>query len=275
MKDKNHYYYTWKLERTHDGQVEVFNPGLHFKFPFFEFAQIFDARLQTLDISSSRIVTAEKKDVIVDYYVKWQIADLPQYFISTGGNQRIAETLLQQQVNDSLRAQFGRTSINGVVTDDRAKIMTTILQQANKGAKAFGVAVNDVRIKRIDLPSEVSNTVFSRMRAERERAATEFRSKGQANAMAIRANADATVTLTVAKAQAQAAAIRAKGLATASKIYADAFNQDPSFYAFYRSLVVYQNVFNRKSDVLVLRPNSDFLKYFNSINANSKEAKDG
>lgn len=263
-----------KLEKDAKGKVQIFNPGLHLKLPVIESVRYFDIRLRTLDISSSRIVTAEKKDVIVDYYVKWRIENLPQYFISTGGNTQIAETLLQQQVNDSLRAQFGRKTINEVVTDDRSKIMDALLSQSNRGAKSFGLTVNDVRIKRIDLPQEVSNAVFNRMRAERERAATEFRSKGQASALAVRADADANVVLILAKARADAAAIRAKGLAEAAQIYANAFGKNPNFYALYRSLNVYQNVFTNKNDVFILKPHSEFLKYFdNPANTNADSGK--
>lgn len=257
-----------KDSKTH--QVEVFNPGLHFKVPLIETARRFDTRLQTLTIQSSRIITAEKKYVLVDYYVKWRIRDLPLYYTRTGGNEQQAANLLQQQLNDSLRAEFGRRTIQEVVSDDRTEIMAALLKQADLSAEKLGISVVDVRIKQIDLPSQVRSAVFNRMRAERERVATENRSEGKATAEAIRANADANVTVTIAKAKANAAKIRAEGEAKAAAIYAEAFNKDPKFYAFYRSLNAYQNAFNNKNDILVLRPDSQFFEYFDKdVNANS------
>lgn len=259
-----------QMEKNPQQQVEVFTPGIHFKIPFIEQVQYFDVRLQTLDISSSRIMTSEQKDVIVDYYVKWRIQNVPLFFTSTGNNEDVATTLLQQQVNDNLRAQFGLRTIVDVVKDARSQIVNVLQQQANQAAQNFGINVYDVRIKRIDLPDNVSTAVFSRMNAKRVQIATEFRSKGQANAMVIRANADAQAALIVAAAQAKAAGIKANAQAKAAKIYADAFGKDPNFYAFYRSLTVYQRVFNSKNDFIVLKPNSEFMKYFNSSSGSAE-----
>lgn len=250
-------------KNSETGAVKVMQPGLHFKIPFIEQDQEFDMRLQTLDIKSSRIVTAEKKYVIVDYYVKWQIDNLALFYTSTGGNYQQAGNLLQQQLNDILRAQFGQRTIKEVVSEDRTQIMAELLKQANLGAGKLGINVVDVRIKQIDLPETVTNTVYQQMQAERERAATQHRSQGQAAAEAIRANADAKVSLIIANAEEQAAELKASGNAAAAKIYADAYNQDPQFYAFYRSLLAYQAAFASKNDVLVLKPDSEFFKYFN------------
>lgn len=246
------------------GDVQVMQPGLHFKIPFIEHAQDFDMRLQTLDIKSSRIVTEEKKYVIVDYYVKWRINNLSLFYTSTSADYQQAGNLLQQQLNDILRAQFGQRTIKEVVSQDRAKIMAEILKQANVGANKLGIEVTDVRIKQIDLPDTVTSTVYQQMRAERERVGTEHRSQGLANAEAIRAAADAKVTISIATAQAQAAQFEAEGDAAAAKIYADAYMQDPKFYAFYRSMLAYQAVFVSKDNILVLKPDSEFFKYFNS-----------
>lgn len=246
------------------GKPIIKGPGLHWKTPFITQASIFDVRLQTMDIKSSRIVTAEQKDVIVDYFVKWRINNLALYYTRTGGSAQLADQLLEQQLNDSLRAQFGRRTISEVVSDDRTTIMDALSQQANANAQRLGLEVVDVRIKRIDLPTEVSTAVFERMRAERERVATEHRSTGKANAEAIRAQADATATITVATAKEQAAVIRSQGDAAAAKIYADAYSQNPDFYAFYRSLLAYKTSFaDQSNSMLVLKPDSQFFKYFN------------
>ena len=249
-------------------KVFVANPGPHLKWPFIEEVKLFDTRLQTFDIQSSRILTAEKKDLLVDYYVKWRITNLPLYYTTTGGNQTQAQQLLMQSLNDALRAQFGRRTIKDVIADDRSSIMAALLAQANQSAKPMGIAVTDVRIKQIDLPSEVSNAVYERMRAERERVATEHRSEGKAQAEIIRANADATVTITLAQANAKAAALRAQGDAQAATIYADAYSQNPSFFEFYKSMQAYLNVFSQQNSVIVLQANqNEFMRYFTNPNS--------
>jgi len=252
------------------GAPAIKAPGLHFKLPFIETVQMLDVRLQTLDIQSSRIVTKEKKDVIVDYYVKWRIANLANYFKATSGLASRTDLLLEQQLNDSLRAEFGRRTITEVISDDREAIMQSLQQQANKTAKSLGVDVVDVRIKRIDLPEGVSSAVYDRMRAERERVATQHRSQGKADANALRAAADAKVTVIIATADAKAAKLRGEGDATAAAIYAKAYQQDPSFYAFYRSLKAYSQTFNKKNDILVLQPDSQFFNYFNQAKGGAK-----
>ena len=245
-------------------EAEVFNPGLHFKIPFVNQVRKFDIRLQTLTVQSSRIITEEQKFVLVDYYVKWKINDLPLYFTRTGGFAMRTENLLQQQVNDALRAAFGKRTITEVVSGERSNVMKMLKQRANQTAQGLGIAVIDVRIKSIDLPKEVSDSVFSRMRADREQVAMKHRADGRAQAEKIKATAEAQATVTVAQANTKAAKIRAGGINRAAKIYADTYNKDPKFYAFYRSLQAYKQSFNNRSDFLVLRPDSQFFKYFNS-----------
>ena len=241
----------------------VYSPGLHAKIPFIASDLNFDTRVQTLDIDSSRIVTAEKKDVIVDYYVKWRISNLAKYYTSTGGDRSRAEVLLTQQVNNGLRAQFGQRTISEVVSDDRSKIMSSLRGSADQSASPLGIDVIDVRIKAIDLPTEVSAAVFSRMRAERQRVAAEHRANGKSLAEAISAKADADVTVILATENQKAAVIRAKGDKQAAQIYAAAYSANPDFYSFYRSLKAYQATFDSKREVLLLGPNSDFVKRMN------------
>ena len=248
------------LQTLSNGQSDILQPGLHVRTPFISQALIFDTRLQTLDVDSSRIVTAEKKDVIVDYYVKWRITNLAQFYTRTGGDISRAQILLEQQVNNGLRAQFGNRTISEVVSD-RSSIMQHLQEEANNSAQPLGLDVIDVRIKAIDLPPEVSVAVFERMRAERMRVAAEHRANGKSEAEAIRAGADANASVILAKATEQSAQLRALGDSKAAKIYALAYNKDPKFYAFYRSMEAYQMVFNSKDNVLVLSPNNQFFEY--------------
>lgn len=254
-----------RLGRLVDGSnesVKILNPGLHFKIPFVESVRIFDTRIQTLDIKSSRIVTQEKKDVMVDYYVKWRINNLERYFKSTGGNEFKAEVLLEQQLNTSLRAQFGKRKIADLVTGGRDDIMGLLRANAEKQASGLGIHVVDVRIKGIELPSNTSNAIYQRMRADMQKIANRHRADGQAQAEAIQANADAQVTVLLAEALSQGQIMKAKGEAEAAATYANAFNQNKSFFTFYRSLKAYQNSFNSKKDLLVLDLNSAFFEYF-------------
>ncbi len=262
-----------KLRQQSNGQTFVAGPGLHLKMPFLDTVKTFDVRLQNLDIKSSPIVTVNKKNVIADYYVRWEISDVPLYYKRTSGNSQEAETLLEQQLNDALRAQFGLRTISEVVSDDRLAIMHALKQQAKKGAEGLGIKVVDVRIKGIDLPEEVSGSVFERMRAERFKVATELRAKGRAEGEAIRAQADAKSTIIVAQANATANKTRAGGDKHAAKIYAEAYNKNPEFYAFYRSMQAYAQTFNTKDDILLLTPESDFLRYFNNATGSSKNKK--
>jgi membrane protease subunit HflC len=252
-----------KIATDRNGQPMVMQPGLHLRLPIVNQVRKFDVRLQTLDAQSSRVLTEEQKYVLVDYYVKWRIDNLPLYFTRTGGFVNKTETLLQQKVNDALRAAFGKRTITDVVSGERGDVMNLLKQKADESAKGLGIKVIDVRIKRIDLPEEVSSSVFDRMRVEREQAATKHRSNGKAQAESVRAQADATVTVTLATARMKGAKTRAAGEAQAAKIYANAYNKNANFYALYRSLQAYQHVFSNKDDILLLKPDSQFFKYFN------------
>jgi membrane protease subunit HflC len=243
-------------------QVKILGPGLHAKMPFVENVRTFDTRIQTLDIKSSRIVTKEKKDVIVDYYVKWRIENLASYFKATGGNQFKAETLLEQQLNTYLRAQFGKRTISDVVSGGRDDLMEVLRQRAEEQAGQLGIHVVDVRIKGIELPANTSNAIYQRMRADMQKIANRHRADGNAAAEAIQAGADAKVTVLLAKARSEGQMIRAQGQAKAATIYAQAFSQNKDFFVFYRSLKAYENSFNNKQDVFVLDQDSAFFTYF-------------
>lgn len=255
------------------GKVKVLSPGLHFKVPFIQTVRVFDTRIQTLDIKSSRIVTKEKKDVLVDYYVKWRIDDLAFYFKATGGNQFKAETLLEQQLNTALRAQFGRRTIPDVVSGARDDVMDVLQKRAEEQAGQLGMYVVDVRIKGIELPPSTSNAIYQRMRADMQKIANRHRADGQAEAEAIQANADAKVTIILAEASSKGLAIRAEGQAKAAAIYAAAYNKNKDFFSFYRNLKAYENSFNNKQDILVLDENSSFFSYF--MNGPSKSNSQG
>ncbi len=243
-------------------EIKVLQPGLHAKLPFFETTRIFDTRIQTLDIKSSRIVTKEKKDVLVDYYVKWRIVDLSHYFKATGGNQFKAETLLEQQLNTSLRAQFGKRTISDVVSGGRDDVMEVLREGAEKGAAKLGIYVVDVRIKGIELPANTSNAIYQRMRADMQKIANKHRADGQAEAESIQAGADAKVTVTLAKARSDGERIKALGQADAAKVYSEAFAKNQDFFKFYRSLKAYAESFNSKDSMLVLDQSSAFFDYF-------------
>lgn len=250
------------VENSETGEVKILGPGLHFKLPFIENVRIFDTRIQTIDIKSTRIVTREKKDVMVDYYVKWRIASLAKYFKATGGNAFKAETLLEQQLNTSLRAQFGKRTIPEVVSGGRDDIMNVLKDRAEEQASHLGIYVVDVRIKGIELPASTSNAIYQRMRADMKKIANRHRADGNAAAEEIRAAADAKVTVTLAAARSEGQSIRAQGQAEAAAIYAKAFGQNKDFFAFYRSLKAYVESFNSKQDILVLDQSSVFFNYF-------------
>ncbi|WED43429.1 protease modulator HflC [Legionella cardiaca] len=241
--------------------VKILGPGLHIKTPFIETVRIFDTRIQTLDIKSSRIVTKEKKDVIADYYVKWRIANLAQYYKSTGGNEFKAETLLEQQLNTSLRAEFGKRTISDI-SGGREDVTEKLRDKAEQQAKQLGIQIVDVRIKGIELPENTSNNIFQLMRANMQKIANSHRADGNAIAEAIKAAADAQVTILLAQAQSEGQKTRAKGQAEAARIYAEAFSKNPDFFTFYRSLKAYEGSFDSKQDILVLDQSSPFFDYF-------------
>jgi membrane protease subunit HflC len=240
-------------------------PGLYFKLPLVQNVRYFDTRILTMDSAEpERFITSEKKNVLVDSFVKWRIIDVKQYYVSVGGDEARAQTRLQQTVNDSLRAEFGKRTIHDVVSGERNQIMEILRQKADQDARGIGVQVLDVRLKRVDLPSEVSESVYRRMEAERKRVANELRSTGGAEAEKIRADADRQREVLLAEAYREAQRTKGDGDARASAIYAGAYSQNPEFYAFYRSLEAYRQSFKGKSDVMVLEPSSEFFKYLKS-----------
>jgi membrane protease subunit HflC len=247
---------------TKTGQVKIFSPGLHMKTPFIETVRVFDTRIQTLDIKSSRIVTREKKDVMVDYYAKWRVENMAQYFKSTGGNSLKAETLLEQQLNTLLRAEFGKRTIPELVSGERGDVMVALLQSAEKQASELGIHVVDVRIKGIELPANTSNAIYQRMRADMQKIANRHRADGHAEAEFVQAQADANVTVLLATARSDGQKARALGKAKAAGIYAKAYGQNKPFFSFYRSLIAYQDSFNSKQDIFVLDQSSAFFDYF-------------
>lgn len=240
-----------------------YKPGLHWMIPFVNNVKIFDGRIQTLDANPQRFLTGEKKDVIVDSFVKWRIANVGQYYRSTGGSPLRTATLLAERINTSLRDEFGKRTIVEVVSGERAEIMALLTKEADEKANELGVEVIDVRIKRIDLPSEVSGSVYERMRAERERVARDWRAQGDEAAEKITADADRQRTIILANAFRDAEKLRGEGDAKAAAIYAKAYESNSEFYAFYRSLSAYRSVFSDSGNMMVLKPDSEFFKYFN------------
>ncbi len=239
-----------------------YKPGLHWMIPFINNVKKFDGRIQTLDARPQRFLTVEKKDVIVDSFVKWRIANVGQYYRSTGGNPTRTSSLLAERINTSLRDEFGKRTIKEVVSGERAEIMALLTKDADEKANELGVEVIDVRIKRIDLPTEVSGSVYERMRAERERVARDLRAKGDEAAEKIRAEADRQRKVILANAFRDSEKLRGEGDAKAAAIYAKAYNTNSEFYAFYRSLSAYRNVFSASNNMMVLKPDSEFFKYF-------------
>ncbi|MDD5403939.1 MAG: protease modulator HflC [Sulfuricella sp.] len=237
-------------------------PGLYFKVPLLQDVRFFDTRLRTLDPSESeRFITSEKKNVLVDYFVKWRIVDAKQYFVSVAGDETQAEKRLTQTVNDGLRAEFGKRTVHDVVSGERDQIMEILRQKADIDARKIGIQVVDVRLKRVELPQEVSESVYQRMEAERKRVANELRSQGAAEAEKIRADADRQREVILAEAYRTAQQTKGEGDAKAAAIYAAAYGQNPEFYSFYRSMEAYRQSFKNKSDVMVLEPNSEFFRY--------------
>jgi len=240
-------------------------PGLAFKLPLVDNVRYFDKRVLTIDSAEpERFLTSEKKNVLVDLFVKWRISDVEKYYLSVNGDEARAQTRLLQTIHDGLRAEFGNRTVHDVVSGERDKIMELMRQKANEDAQKIGVEVLDVRVKRVDLPQEVSESVYRRMDAERKRVANELRSTGAAESEKIRADADKQREVILAQAYRDAQRVKGEGDAKAAAIYARAYEQNPEFYAFYRSLEAYRQSFRSKGDVLVLDPSSEFFKYLKS-----------
>jgi membrane protease subunit HflC len=239
-----------------------YDPGLHFKVPFINNVRKYDARVQSLDTDPERFLTAEKKNVIVDSFVIWRIADVGRFYTAVAGDPNRANLRLDQIIKDGLRSEFSKRTLQEVVSGDRRQIMEILSTIASREAKQLGIDVLDVRIKRINLPDEVSSSVFRRMRAERERVARDFRSRGAEAAERIRADADRQSTVILAEAYRDAERTRGEGDARAAEIYAKAYGRNPDFFGFYRSLNAYRSAFSSKDDILVLQPESPFFRYF-------------
>ncbi|MDP3858049.1 MAG: protease modulator HflC [Stagnimonas sp.] len=238
-----------------------FEPGLHFKLPFIQSVKKFDGRTLTLDNQTENFLTVEKKNLEVDFYVKWRIADALQYYRSTGGQELVAADRLSSIVNRGLRDQFGSRTIQQAVDSQRDQMMQELEKGVVEKVKELGVEIVDVRIKSINLPQNVSNAVYDRMRAERARIASDFRARGAEEAEKIRAEADREAQVTVANAYRDAEKLRGEGDAKAAEIYARAYGADVEFYRFYRSLSAYRDSFG-VGDVMVLEPKGEFFRTF-------------
>jgi membrane protease subunit HflC len=246
-------------------------PGLYFKVPLMQNVRFFDSRILTLDTGEpERFITAEKKNVMVDSFVKWRIVDVKQYYVSVGGDEVRARTRLMQTVNSSMREEFGKRTIHEVVSGEREKIMTVLREKTDADARKIGVQVLDVRLKRVDFPLEISESVYRRMDAERKRVANELRASGAADGEKIKADADRQREVILAEAYRTAQKTKGEGDAKASALYAAAFGSNPEFYSFYRSLEAYKQSFRNKSDVMVLDPSSSFFKYLKSSGKGGK-----
>jgi len=245
-----------EIQRTDD------EPGLHFMVPIMNTVRKFEARLLNMDQEPQRFLTAEKKDVIVDYYAKWRISDVGKFYTSTrGGDIQYANGLLGQRINRALRDEFGKRTVQEVVAGERGEILDIVAGATQQLKDELGISVVDVRTKRIDLPEEVSNSVYARMRAERTRVAKDFRARGSEASERIKANADKEREIIVANAEKDAEIIRGEGDARATEIYASAFNKNEEFFNFYRSINAYRNSFGN-NDILLVEPESEFFKYF-------------
>ncbi len=271
--------------RTSDAELNIFQPGLHLKIPFIDKVRVLDARMQTLSSSADRFVTSEKKDLIIDSYVKWRISDPATFYLTTaGGNYQQAEELLRRRITNSLRSQIGRLTIHAIVSGQdststenefdsnseqaiigaskRDEVMQNALRDLGSSAVELGITIIDVRIKQINLPPEVSNSIYQRMRAERDAVAKLHRSQGRREAEIIRAEADRNVVVKIAEAEREARMLKGEGDAEATRIYAESYSQNPELFEFLRSMDAYRNSMKSGSDVLVLKPDSEFFRYF-------------
>ncbi|MEB4589947.1 protease modulator HflC [Candidatus Thiothrix sp. Deng01] len=247
-------------------------PGLHFRAPFINTVSKFPSQILTLSSESERFLTGEKKYVQVDFFVKWRIQDFASFYRSTGGGRvedaiQNAQNRLEQLMKDGLRNEFSRRTIEEALSAERGMIMQGLENKSNEVAKQLGIEIVDVRVSKIDFPETVSNSVFERMRSERQRVAEDFRSRGKEEAEKIRADADRQATIIKAEAYREAEKIRGEGDAKAAEVYASAYQQDPEFYAFYRSINAYKNTLGKGNDMMVLEPDSEFFRYFKQQSA--------
>ncbi|MDD2344271.1 MAG: protease modulator HflC [Tolumonas sp.] len=254
-----------KVIREGDSDIpKVYEPGLHWKWPFIDDVRKLDARIQTLDGQADRFVTSEKKDLIIDSYVKWRIEDFAKFYLATGGGSRAqAESLLKRKINNGLRSEIGSRTIKDIVSGERTEVMEDALRQMARSSE-LGIKVVDVRIKQINLPLEVSNSIYQRMRAERNSVAREHRSQGREKAEMLRANIDRRVTVMIAEAQRKSRQVKGEGDAAAARIYAETYKQNPELFSFLRSLDAYKNSFKSGKDYMVLSTDNEFFKYLKS-----------
>lgn len=239
-------------------------PGLKFKMPFVNTVEFYDSRVQTLDADPQRYLTLEKKNLIVDSFVKWRIRDVREYYVRLGGSKLRAHSRLAKRVNDAIRVEVGKRSVKDVVSGDRVEIMNNVRKATDQEAAGLGLEIVDVRLKRVDLDPDINETVYNRMRAERERVAAELRAQGAEVAEQIRADADKQKQILLAEANRSAEQVKGEGDATATKIYAQAYGKDAEFFKFYKSLEAYQRTFSDKSDLFVIDPKSEFMQYMDS-----------
>ena len=257
-----------KVIREGDSDIpKVYEPGLHWKWPFIDDVRKLDSRIQTLDGQADRFVTSEKKDLIIDSYVKWRIEDFSKFYLATGGGSRVqAESLLKRKINNGLRSEIGGRTITDIVSGQRTEVMEDTLRQMARSSE-LGIKVVDVKIKQINLPLEVSNSIYQRMRAERNAVAREHRSQGREQAEMLRATIDRRVTVMIAEAERKARETRGQGDAQAAKIYAETYRKNPELFSFLRSLDAYKNSFNSGKDFMVLSTENDFFKYLKNSDA--------
>ena len=248
-------------------------PGLYFLVPILQNVRLFDTRIQTLEARDpERFLTSENRNVLVDSFVKWRVVDVRQYYVSVRGDSVAAEARISQTVNDALRAEFAKRTVHDVVSGERDKIMSTVAEKVESDVRGIGVAVVDVRLKRVDFVPEISSDVYRRMESERKRVANELRATGQAEGEKIKADADRQRQVIVAEAYRDAQKTKGEGDAQAARIYAEAFQRNPEFFSFYRSMEAYRQSLRSKSDVMVLDPSSDFFKYLKNPGRGTKSA---
>ena len=238
-----------------------YEPGLHFKVPFINNVRKFDRRIQHLDSRTERFLTVEKKNVVVNFFVKWRIEDPVRFYTSTSGNTQNANSLLLRTIQDGLRSEFGKRTIQEAVSGERGEITEFLRGQVQPRARELGIAVVDVRLKQIDLPQDVSESVYQRMETDRARVARQLRAEGSEQAERIRADAERQRTVLLAQAYREAEELRGQGDAQAADIYAKAYNRNPEFFSFYRSLEAYRTSIGTNGDLMLIEPDSEFFKY--------------
>jgi len=264
-----------ELERnSKTGEVLVLGPGLHAKLPFIDQMHRFDSRLNMTEIPSERILTKDKELLLVDLFIQWKITDYPLFYNSTYGsneglgNRDRAEQLLRQTVKGVLHAEFGQRTLQSVVSGERKQLMEKLVERTDENVRRYGMNIVDVRVNRVDYPPEVNDKVFARMISERKQVAAGFRANGESKASVLRAEADKTTRIMIAEAEKEAESLRGEGDAKALQIYAESYNQAPEFFEFYRTLEAYRKSFQEKQDILVLKPDGPFFKYFRGNNSN-------